>query len=135
MPVEGWSARPFPPRTPMVGRWCRVEPLDVARHAGELHDANLDDREGRNWTYLSSEPFRRSTPLRAAAERLGFRFEGVFRQAVVYKGRNRDSAWFSITDGEWLEVKAAFERWLDPSNFDEPGIQRSSLRGGLPSPT
>jgi RimJ/RimL family protein N-acetyltransferase len=217
-PVEGWSARPFPPRTPMVGRWCRVEPLDVARHAAELHEANLDDPEGRNWTYLSSEPFRDldpyrawlakmsagddplfhaivdaqsgkavgiaaflridpangvievghinysprlqrtiaateamalmmrrvfdelgyrryewkcdalNAPSRAAAARLGFTFEGVFRQAIVYKGRNRDSAWFSITDREWPAVKRAFERWLDPSNFDERGSQRSSLR-------
>jgi RimJ/RimL family protein N-acetyltransferase len=222
-PVEGWSARPFPPRTPMAGRWCRVEPLDVARHAAELHEANLDDPEGRNWTYLSSDPFREldayrawltkmsagddpmfhaiidgrtgkamgiaaflridaangvievghinysprlqrtiaateamalmmgrvfdelgyrryewkcdalNAASRAAAERLGFRLEGVFRQALVYKGRNRDSAWFSITDREWPEVKAAFERWLDPSNFDQQGRQRQSLTALRPA--
>jgi RimJ/RimL family protein N-acetyltransferase len=218
-PVEGWTARPMPPRTPMVGRWCRVEPLDVARHAAELHEANLDDREGKNWTYLTSEPFqdpdlysawlekmsaagdpmfhaiidarsgkaagvaaylriepaygvievgqinfsprlqrtpaateamalmmrrvfdelgyRRyewkcddlNAPSRAAADRLGFTYEGTFRQALVYKGRNRDSAWFSILDHEWPALREAFDRWLDPGNFDDQGRQKTRLRG------
>jgi len=66
-------------------------------------------------------------PSRRAAGRLGFTFEGVFRQAVVYKGRNRDTAWFSITDLEWPRVRAAFEAWLDPANFDEQGRQRRPL--------
>jgi RimJ/RimL family protein N-acetyltransferase len=216
-PVAGWRARPRPPQTPMVGRYCRVEPLDVARHAAELFEANGDDASGRNWTYLSidapstldayrtwltrmtagndplfhaivdhasgravgiasylridPEPgvievghinysprlqrtraateamflmmkrvfselgYRRyewkcdslNAPSRAAAARLGFRFEGVFRQALVYKGRNRDTAWFSIIDGEWPALESAFERWLDPANFDEAGRQRASL--------
>lgn len=64
---------------------------------------------------------------RAAAQRLGFRFEGIFRQAVVYKGRNRDTAWFSIIDSEWPALKLAFERWLSPDNFDQFGRQRESL--------
>jgi RimJ/RimL family protein N-acetyltransferase len=68
-----------------------------------------------------------NAPSRAAAERYGFRFEGVFRQADVVKGRNRDTAWFSITDGEWPAVKAAFERWLAPANFDGAGRQRERL--------
>jgi RimJ/RimL family protein N-acetyltransferase len=68
-----------------------------------------------------------NAPSRAAAERYGFRFEGVFRQADVVKEHNRDSAWFSITDGEWAALKAAFERWLDPANFDADGRQRESL--------
>jgi RimJ/RimL family protein N-acetyltransferase len=68
-----------------------------------------------------------NAPSRAAALRLGFTFEGIFRQAVVYKGRNRDTAWFSILDGEWPRIKAAFERWLDPANFDEDGSQIRSL--------
>jgi RimJ/RimL family protein N-acetyltransferase len=63
----------------------------------------------------------------AAAERLGFRFEGTFRQATIYKGRNRDTAWFSIIDREWPALKAAFERWLDPTNFDHAGRQRRRL--------
>ena len=216
-PVPGWTPRPRPRRAPMVGRYCRVEPLDVARHAAELYEASRADVEGRNWTYLSVGPFdafepyrdwlasvvagddplfhaivdaatgravgvaaymrvdppngvievghinyapalqrtpaateamylmmrrvfdelgyRRyewkcdalNAPSRAAAERLGFRFEGIFRQAVVYKGRNRDTAWFSIVDSEWPALRDAFERWLDPSNFDPEGRQRRRL--------
>jgi RimJ/RimL family protein N-acetyltransferase len=68
-----------------------------------------------------------NAPSRAAAARLGFRFEGVFRQAVVYKGRNRDTAWFSIIDREWPTLKAAFETWLAPENFDADGHQRRRL--------
>lgn len=65
---------------------------------------------------------------RSAGMRLGFSFEGVFRQATTYKGRNRDTAWFSIIDSEWPRVRAEFERWLDPTNFDEAGTQRTPLR-------
>lgn len=200
----------------MIGRWCRVEPLDVDRHAAELHDANRDDQEGRNWTYLSSPPFddlddyrawlrsidtgdpffhaivdartgkavgvaaflridpangvievghinysprlqrtiaateamylmmrrvfdelgyRRyewkcdalNAPSRAAAARLGFTYEGLFRQALVYKGRNRDTAWFSMLDTEWPTRRAEFERWLDEGNFDGEGRQKTRL--------
>ncbi|PQA88848.1 GNAT family N-acetyltransferase [Hyphococcus luteus] len=63
-----------------------------------------------------------------AARRLGFSFEGVFRQDLVVKGRNRDTAWFSIIDGEWPQAKAAFEVWLAPENFDDEGRQRCPLR-------
>lgn len=65
---------------------------------------------------------------RAAAQRLGFRYEGLFRQATVYKQRNRDTAWFSILDSEWPGLRDAFERWLDPANFDTQGNQRRSLK-------
>jgi RimJ/RimL family protein N-acetyltransferase len=216
-PVPGWSARPRPPRRPMVGRHARLEPLDADRHAADLHAANLTDTENRIWTYLAYGPFatledyrawmkttalgedplfhaiidlatgravgvasylridppvgvievghinyspllqrtrtateamflmavrvfdelgyRRyewkcdalNAPSRAAAERLGFAFEGVFRQATIYKGRNRDTAWYSITDRDWPTVKRAYERWLDPANFDAAGKQRQSL--------
>jgi RimJ/RimL family protein N-acetyltransferase len=64
---------------------------------------------------------------RAAALRLGFRFEGIFRQADVVKGHNRDTAWFAMTDGDWPALKDAFVRWLDPANFDAEGRQRVSL--------
>jgi RimJ/RimL family protein N-acetyltransferase len=64
---------------------------------------------------------------RRAAERFGFTFEGVFRQAQVVKGRNRDTAWYSMTDGEWPSRRAAFEAWLRPDNFDPAGRQRRSL--------
>jgi len=71
---------------------------------------------------------------RRAAERFGFTFEGVFRQHLVVKGHNRDTAWFSILDGEWPPIRAAFEAWLAPENFDESGAQGRSLgeiRAGL----
>jgi RimJ/RimL family protein N-acetyltransferase len=68
-----------------------------------------------------------NAPSRAAAERLGFRFEGIFRQATIYRGRNRDTAWYSLIDREWPERKAALEAWLDPANFDEAGRQRRPL--------
>ena len=222
--VPGWSKRREPPRTPMTGRFCRLELLDVEQHAADLWAANSVDREGRMWTYLPWGPFgdfdeylaymrtvapkedpliyaiietdtgkavgvasylrinagagtievgglayspllqrrpaateamylmmRRAfdelgyrryewkcnalnAPSRAAATRLGFQFEGIFRQADVVKGRNRDTAWFAIIDREWPALRAAFERWLDPSNFDETGRQRvslSSLTAGL----
>lgn len=217
-PMPGWTARPRPPRAAMIGRTCRVEPLDPARHAADLFAANGDDVEGRNWTYLAVDAFadlpsyrdwldkmaagddplfhaivdsgsgkpvgvatfmridpamgvievgninfsprlqrtvaatesmylmmRRAfdelgyrryewkcdslnAPSRVAALRLGFTYEGLFRQALVYKGRNRDTAWYSITDKEWPAVKAEFERWLDPANFDAEGRQRTKLR-------
>ena len=65
---------------------------------------------------------------RKAAERLGFTYEGCFRQAVVYKGRTRDTDWLSIIDQEWPAIKQRLEAWLDPSNFDANGQQKQSLR-------
>ena len=66
-------------------------------------------------------------PSRRAALRLGFTFEGVFRQATMYKGRNRDTAWFSITDADWPAVGGALRDWLDPANLHPDGAQRMSL--------
>jgi RimJ/RimL family protein N-acetyltransferase len=66
-------------------------------------------------------------PSRRAALRYGFTFEGIFRQHMVIKDRNRDTAWFSMLDHEWPARKRAFESWLDPANFDEGGKQRQSL--------
>lgn len=215
-PLPDWTPPPVPPRSPMDGRYCRLEPLGPEAHAAELHAANLEDAEGRIWTYLGVGPFERledyrawiersclggdpmffavrdlatgraagvasylridpasgsievghinfapalqrtraateamllmmatvfalgyrryewkcdslNAKSRAAAERLGFRFEGIFRQATVYKGRNRDTAWFSILESEWPRLNAAFEAWLDPANFDADGRQRRSL--------
>lgn len=211
-----WQPPPRPSRRVLEGRFCRVEPLDVERHADALHAANSLDREGRMWTYLFSGPFANLEEYRAwlaprpasedplffafvdvardqavglgsylriepahgsvevghlqfspllqqtpaateamylmmrnafelgyrryewkcdalnaasrhAAERLGFTFEGVFRQAVVYKGRSRDTAWFSIIDTEWPALDAAFRAWLAPDNFDAEGRQRRKL--------
>jgi RimJ/RimL family protein N-acetyltransferase len=192
-PVEGWSERPLPPNTAMLGRWCRVEKLDAERDGPALWEAYAQAPDGRDWSYLAVGPFadlaggkpvgtaalmridrangaievgwitysprlqrtpagteamyllmRRAfdelgyrryewkcdalnAPSRRAALRYGFTFEGVFRQAVVTKGRNRDTAWYSITDGEWPAIRAAFERWLAPENFDADGRQRRSL--------
>jgi len=215
--VENWTARSLPPRTPLIGRTCRVEPVDVGRHSDDLFAAYSTAPDDRDWTYLPSERpaskaafatyladmaaspdplhyavvesgsgkavgtaahmridpgngvievgFIRWSPLmqrhvsgteaiyllmkrafdelgyrryewkcdnlnersRTAALRYGFRFEGVFRNAAVVKGRSRDTAWFSITDDEWPAVKTAFEEWLSPSNFDGEGRQRRTL--------
>ena len=64
---------------------------------------------------------------RRAAERYGFRFEGVFREHMIVKGRNRDTAWFAILEEDWPALRGAFEAWLDPGNFDEDGGQRRAL--------
>jgi RimJ/RimL family protein N-acetyltransferase len=64
---------------------------------------------------------------RRAAERFGFVSEGIFRQHMVVKNRNRDTAWYAITDAEWPSRRAAFKAWLSPDNFDETGLQRESL--------
>lgn len=66
-------------------------------------------------------------PSRRAAARLGFSYEGIFRQHMVYKGRNRDTAWFAMTDGDWSALKAAYDTWLAPANFDAAGQQRQRL--------
>ena len=68
-----------------------------------------------------------NAPSRAAAARLGLSFEGIFRQALVYKGRNRDSAWYAAIDKDWPALKTAFEQWLAPENFDPSGRQRKRL--------
>jgi len=200
----------------MEGRFCRLEPINLATHTADLFAANALDVEGRNWTYLSYGPFldvesyrawiettclgddplffaivslrtrkavgvasylritptsgsievghinyspllsrtpagteamalmmnhvfalgyRRyewkcdtlNAPSRIAAQRLGFSFEGVFRQATVYKERNRDTAWYAVIDKEWPALKEAYERWLSPDNFDRDGTQRRRL--------
>jgi len=68
-----------------------------------------------------------NAPSRQAAERFGFEYEGVFRHHMVIKDRNRDTAWFGMTDGDWPLRRAAFEAWLADANFDEQGLQRRSL--------
>lgn len=126
-----------------VGSYLRVEPATGCIEVGHLNFAPALQR-----TPLATEAmylmmrhafeglgFRRyewkcddlNAPSRAAAARLGFTFEGIFRQATVYKGRNRDTAWFSILDKEWPRLKAGFEAWLSPDNFDEDGRQKRSL--------
>ena len=69
----------------------------------------------------------RNEPSKRAALRFGFAFEGVFRQHMIVKGQNRDTAWFSMLDREWPMIREAFERWLDPANFDAEGRQKQRL--------
>ncbi|MEO1201481.1 MAG: GNAT family protein [Pseudomonadota bacterium] len=65
---------------------------------------------------------------RKSAERLGFSFDGIFEQAIVYKGRNRDTAWYSILDRDWPDLRDAYIGWLDPDNFDDQGLQQRTLK-------
>lgn len=67
-----------------------------------------------------------------AAQRLGFIYEGIFRQATIYKDRNRDTAWYAVIDKDWPAVKAAFQAWLDPGNFDGEGKQKTPLSALMP---
>ena len=69
----------------------------------------------------------RNEPSKRAAERFGFKFEGVFRQHMIVKGENRDTAWYSIIDSEWAALRRAYRGWLDPSNFDSEGNQKRRL--------
>jgi RimJ/RimL family protein N-acetyltransferase len=68
-----------------------------------------------------------NTPSKRAAERFGFSFEGIFRQHMIAKGANRDTAWYSIIDKEWPALRSAYEGWLDPANFDRDGTQKRRL--------
>ncbi|MEO9384796.1 GNAT family N-acetyltransferase [Chromobacterium phragmitis] len=211
-----WAGACQPPRVELEGRYCRVEPLNDAKHAAQLFDALHRMPGGANWTYLGHGPFSvledwrrwveesaalddpqfyaivdrtdgeaiglcsylriapadgsievgflnfsprlqrsrlateamylmmrhafalgyrryewkcdaQNEPSVRAAQRLGFTFEGLFRQARVNKGRNRDTAWFSILDHEWPARRRALEAWLDADNFDSDGRQRTSL--------
>lgn len=83
--------------------------------------------EGMNYRRYEWKCDALNMPSRRAALRLGFTYEGLFRQHMVVKGRNRDTAWYSMLDCEWPARKRAFEQWLDPANFDASGKQRISL--------
>jgi RimJ/RimL family protein N-acetyltransferase len=67
-------------------------------------------------------------PSKNAAKRFGFAFEGIFRQHMVVKGQNRDTAWFAMTDADWVLIKSSYAAWLSPSNFDKNGLQRTKLK-------
>jgi RimJ/RimL family protein N-acetyltransferase len=71
-----------------------------------------------------------NAPSRKAAERLGFAFEGIFRQHLIVKGRNRDTAWYAMLDKDWHRVRDAFEAWFGPTNFDQEGKQKAKLQAG-----
>lgn len=215
--LPGWAGACQPDGRTLTGRYCRLERINVDRHAAQLYEAYGDAPDGRNWTYLFSGPFedfdayhhyltaaaqqtdpmhyavidlasgqavgtfalmridaangvievgsvtysprmqrtRLSTeviallmdyvfkelgyrrfewkcdalnmPSRTAALRYGFSFEGIFRQAVVMRERNRDTAWYSIIDSEYPALRMAYDQWLDPSNFDAAGRQIRAL--------
>lgn len=213
--LPGWTSPPYPPHAALAGQYCRVEPLQAAKHARDLWDAQAEDTAGGRWTYLFNEPFvsfadfekvlqeRQGTrdpqfyailvddkavgmaaylridpkhgvieighiyysprlaqtraateamhllmanafalgyrryewkcdscnlPSRAAAVRYGFTYEGKFRQAIVYKERNRDTTWFAVIDVDWKAgLKDAYLRWLDAGNFDAAGGQKTRL--------
>ena len=215
--LSDWRGAARPGREPMLGRFCRIETLDVAQHLSDLFEAYAADESGALWTYMPKGPFttldafeewmelacrgddplfyaliERATgkavgiaaylritpehgvievgnltysprmqrtpmateamylmmqrvfnelgyrryewkcdslnePSRRAAERLGFSYDGLFRQALVYKGRNRDTAWYSILDRDWSAIEQAFKNWFDPANFDSEGQQKQTL--------
>lgn len=125
-----------------VAAYMRIDPPNGSIEVGHLNFSPLlqQTRAATEAMYLMMKNafalgYRRyewkcdslNAPSRAAAERLGFSYEGRFLQAVVYKGRNRDTDWFSISDGEWPAIQAAHEQWLAPENFDAAGRQRKSL--------
>ena len=103
-PLPDWRPATHPGHIAMTGRYARLEPLDADRHGADLFSAS-----------------------RRAAERLGFTYEGVFRQALAYKGRNRDTARYSMFDSEWPAIERAFQAWLDPKNFKAGGAQKLHL--------
>ena len=131
-----------------VASFMRIDPVNGVIEVGNIHFSPLLQQ-----TPLATEAmylmmlrafdelgYRRyewkcdslNAPSRKAAARFGFTFEGIFRQAIMYKGRSRDTAWFSIVDSEWPAIKAMFEPWLDASNFDENGKQKNKLQECAP---
>jgi RimJ/RimL family protein N-acetyltransferase len=125
-----------------VAAYLRIDPASGSIEVGHIHFSPLlqRSRAATEAMYLMMKRvfelgYRRyewkcdalNAPSRAAAQRLGFSFEGVFRQATVYKGRNRDTAWYAVIDKEWPALERAFELWLDPANFDDTGRQRVGL--------
>ena len=103
---------------PMARTQMATEALYLfARHA-------FDDLGYRRFEWKCND---RNEPSKAAATRFGFKYEGVFRQDMILKGESRDTAWFSIVDGEWPALRAEYERWLNPDNFDEAGQQKTKL--------
>jgi len=125
-----------------VASYLRIDPPSGSIEVGHLGYSPLLQRRpgGTEAMFLMMERafdlgYRRyewkcdalNGPSRAAAQRLGFSFEGIFRQAAVIKGRNRDTAWFSVTDNEWPALRRAFVHWLGPATFDEQGKQRVQL--------
>ena len=100
----------------------------VATEALFLHAKYVFDELGyRRFEWKCND---RNEPSKAAALRFGFQFEGIFRQHMIQKGLNRDTAWFAMLDKDWPRLRAEYERWLAPENFGTDGIQKSPLRFG-----
>jgi RimJ/RimL family protein N-acetyltransferase len=126
-----------------MASYLRMAPTEGAIEIGHIWLApNLQDtRQGTEAIFLMAKHafdelgYRRfewkcnarNEPSRHAAIRLGFTFEGIFRQHMIVKGRNRDTAWYAIVDCDWPAIRKAFEDWLDPANFDSEGRQRRAL--------
>lgn len=126
-----------------LASYLRIEPAIGVIETGHLHFSPLLQRRPAATEAMflmmrrvfSELGYRRyewkcdalNAPSCRAAERLGFRFEGIFRQATIYKGRNRDTAWYSILDREWPWLQEAFAAWLAPANFDRHGDQKAAL--------
>ena len=149
--VAHWAKREDPVFYAIRGEDGRVggvaSYLRIAPEAGSIEVGHINFGPGLQGTRAATEAmalmmahvfeagYRRyewkcdalNLPSRRAAERLGFSYEGVFRQAAVVKGRNRDTAWFAAIDSEWPKLRAAFESWLDPANFDAAGGQKRRL--------
>ena len=215
--LENWSPAEFPAYTAFEGRLCRLEPIDVKRHARDLFKAFSSDTDDRMWTYMTYGPFKsvesigqwlevavqikdpqfyvllektsnsavglasymrikpehgvievggisysprlqrtaaateimylmmkrvfedlgyrryewKCDALNAAsckaAVRLGFHYDGTFKKHIIYRGRNRDTAWYSILEDEWPRLKQAYRKWLAAENFDENGRQKEKL--------
>ena len=110
-----------------VGHICLSPALQRGRAATEAMALMMEWAFGAGYRRYEWKCDALNLPSRRAAERLGLSYEGTFRQATVVKGRNRDTAWFAATDGDWPALRAAFSAWLDPGNFDAEGRQRLSL--------
>lgn len=110
-----------------VGHICLSPILQRGRAATEAMALMMGWAFGAGYRRYEWKCDALNAPSRRAASRLGFTYEGTFRQATVVKGRNRDTAWFSVIDGEWPALAEAFRLWLSPANFDSTGHQRESL--------
>ena len=110
-----------------VGNICFAPEIQRGRIATEAMFLMMDWAFGAGYRRYEWKCNALNLPSRRAAQRLGFGFEGVFRQHMVVKGRNRDTAWFSVVDGEWPALRAAYRTWLSDDNFDAAGQQKQRL--------
>ena len=133
-----------------IASYLRIDPANGVIEVGHISYSPLaqDSPSGTEAMFLMASRafddlgYRRyewkcdalNAPSRKAALRLGYQFEGIFRQAVIYKSRNRDTAWYAMTDKDWPAIRQGFERWLDPSNFNPDGRQVKSLTRFRPDP-